>query len=295
MIKFMKRFNKKAIQISLWTLVSMLIMILFILALFFFLQDVSEDTFFERNVLAKDLSLTMNAIQGMPGDVYFNYESKLLNKFNLSFEENKVIVSESIRENSYLFYVTKDFSDDYKKDFEQPEDLSFTKAGRQLRIEEGLFSFVEEQDCPEPEGKLIIEEGLVFLHPVREGARELARDTEQRIDPTSRVYDEITGSGVDLPVLVAVDVKDVEDESINLYYLNNDRNSRSLACLVHNEVVDSDGFSEVRYTSGTGKETARENIGGYVAILIEAGGEVSPHKVANIINNAFTKYDENIQ
>ncbi|MFW6013874.1 MAG: hypothetical protein ACOCZ6_04320 [Nanoarchaeota archaeon] len=289
----MKRFNKKAIQLNLWTLVSMLILILLIFALFFFLQDVRENTFFERNVLAKDLSLTMNAIQGMPGDVYFNYESNLLNMFNITFEENKALVKDGRRENYYLFYVTKGFSDDYKGDFEQPDDLSFTKASSILKIEEGFFSFVEEENCPQAEGKKINDEGLVFLHPLREDSREFAVKIEEGITPASRVYDEITGSEADLPVLVAVDIKDEMDESVNIYYLNHDRNSRSLACFLHNEMLDSDSFREVRYTSGTGLDIAR--VDSYVSILIEAGEGASPRLIVNRINRAFDKYDENLQ
>lgn len=292
----MRWLKKRGVQLNLWTLVSILLLVLLILALFYFIRDVEENTFFERNLLAKDLSLTMNSIQGMPGDVYFNYESNLLNRFNVTFEENRVLVEEKMRSNSYLFYVTQALSDDYIKRFEEPEDLSFTKARPILKIEEGLFSFVQEEECPAPEGKMINEDGIVYLHSENEEAKEeLVDNMKNSLDPVHRVYDEIAGSDVDLPVLVALDAKEELGSGINIYYLNNDRNSKALACRLYNEMIERDSYGQVSYYSGVDRDLASEDIDDYVAISIEAGSDVSGFSLATTLNDVFEDYDENIQ
>jgi len=87
-------FNRKGISHDLFFNVFELVLaFIVILALFQFITDVVEQTIFEKNFLARDLSVLVNTLYAAPGNVVYNYDEDMDN-FILNFEKNKISVFE---------------------------------------------------------------------------------------------------------------------------------------------------------------------------------------------------------
>ncbi len=290
-------YGKRGFQLSIWVLVEILLLIALILPLFVFVSNVSEDTFFERNILAKDTALLMGVVQSVPGDVHYSYENNLLNKFNISFDENELVVRDGRNRDSYPFYMGEGFSRAYVRDFDVPSALTFIKESYNVNVEEGLGHMSERSECP-PAGDRgkISSDGIVFIYPMDERAREISGAISSLLDVNSIVIDEVSDSGVDLPVLIAVGTEDLNINTANVHYLNNNRESRAFGCHVHNNLIERDFFDEVMLLPGLGMEVTREDIGNYAAVLIFANPEDRVQTVlGRAIKDSIREYDETVQ
>lgn len=89
-----KRLNKKAgmNDLLLKSLTNLILLAIILAALLGYVRDVVTDKSFEKNFLARDISLTLDALYAAPNDAYVDYTTKE-GVFTFDFKQNKVIVS----------------------------------------------------------------------------------------------------------------------------------------------------------------------------------------------------------
>ncbi len=110
------------------------------LALFQFINNVVKSTEFEKNYLARDLSLMVNTVYSSPGDVSYTYGENLGgNSFSIKLEPNSVIVREkdsevpifyNFAENNNILFSYNGFQTDKDK-----ISLMFNKLNGQIIVE----------------------------------------------------------------------------------------------------------------------------------------------------------------
>ena len=75
-----------------------------LLAILYFIHDVANQTIFEKNYLARDLSALLNKIYAAPGDVAYDYNENIAG-FTFDFVGNKVDVhSKEGKDSANVFY-----------------------------------------------------------------------------------------------------------------------------------------------------------------------------------------------
>ena len=75
-----------------------------LVALFYFINDIANQTIFERNFMARDLTLLLNTLYSAPGDVSYEYKASLAD-LNFDFAKNKVEISNiQGKESTKAFY-----------------------------------------------------------------------------------------------------------------------------------------------------------------------------------------------
>jgi len=134
-------FNRKGISHDLFFNVFELILaFIVVLAIFQFITDVVEQTIFEKNYLARDLSLLVNTLYAAPGEVSYNYGEDL-NSFILNFEESKLSVFEKDEKEEdvitfYLFAENEELPFIHKKINEGAEkiDIGFFKSDGTIKV-----------------------------------------------------------------------------------------------------------------------------------------------------------------
>lgn len=78
-----------------------------ILALLFFIRDVSNQTIFEKNYLARDLATVSNAVYAAPGDVVYTYkETSGKFSFTFNFVKNKIEINDLNLQQSFTKSIT---------------------------------------------------------------------------------------------------------------------------------------------------------------------------------------------
>ena len=112
-------------------------------ALLSFVTDVAEGTIFEKNYIARDLSLLVDTIYTAPGDVEYTYVENT-NRFIVDFSESKIKVLNNEKENTpetfYLFGENKKIPVSYTKISFLPlnHNIKFTKSSNLLGIKASI-------------------------------------------------------------------------------------------------------------------------------------------------------------
>ncbi|MBI4453244.1 hypothetical protein HY636_01230 [Candidatus Woesearchaeota archaeon] len=110
-----------------------------LLALLYFINDISEQTIFEKNFMARDLALLINTIYAAPGEVKYNYNENM-EGFIFDFSDSKVEIKRKQDDESanvfYPFAKTKNipFSDkrlNYEKEIVK---IIFSKSADSVDI-----------------------------------------------------------------------------------------------------------------------------------------------------------------
>ncbi len=89
-----KRLNKKAgmNDLLLKSLTNLVLLAIILAALLAYVRDVVTDKTFEKNFLARDVALTLDALYAAPNDAYVDYSTEE-GIFTFDFQQNKVTVS----------------------------------------------------------------------------------------------------------------------------------------------------------------------------------------------------------
>ncbi|MBS3121441.1 hypothetical protein J4434_00975 [Candidatus Woesearchaeota archaeon] len=102
--------DKRGISIDKLFLAEAILIAIVAIGIFAYINNLSENTLFEKKVIIRDLSLLANTIQSVPGNVYYEYipSKKTKSKdYIYSFSDNMVTISENAYKISYpLFYNT---------------------------------------------------------------------------------------------------------------------------------------------------------------------------------------------
>ncbi|MBI2655904.1 hypothetical protein HYX06_05790 [Candidatus Woesearchaeota archaeon] len=145
-----------------------------IFSLYNFINDVSKQTIFEKNYLARDMALLINTLYTAPGDVSYTYnENAAKSKFIYGFSPNKVEVyekEEALQQNHpfYLFAENKDIALTYTSIETDliPVRIPFKDAYRV--VEEGLVKM----NIVKSNNQIIISKGSLSEESVRAGASD---------------------------------------------------------------------------------------------------------------------------
>ena len=78
-----------------------------LVALFQFVNEIIEQTIFEKNYLARDIALLVNTLSAAPGEITYTYNEDT-SKFLVEFNENVIIVYEADKDpdlrNTFYIY-----------------------------------------------------------------------------------------------------------------------------------------------------------------------------------------------
>lgn len=102
--------DKRGISIDKLFLAEAILIAIVAIGIFAYINNLSENTLFEKKVIIRDLSLLANTIQSVPGNVYYEYMPSKKTKskdYVYSFSDNVVTITEEVYKISYpLFYNT---------------------------------------------------------------------------------------------------------------------------------------------------------------------------------------------
>lgn len=131
--------HKKGIEMSLWILLEALVIAVFIILSYQWIDQVDDDTIFEQRFLARDIALMANTIGSLPNAEY-EYN---LTQFEVGFNDGVTIKKEQI-EATYPFYIDNDIPSQFM-DSVTTDRLVFTK-GTVFQIHNGEL---QQQACPD--------------------------------------------------------------------------------------------------------------------------------------------------
>ena len=89
--------NKRGVSIDKLFLIESILILVVCVGMIVYVNNVFEETHFEKRIVVRDLSLTINTIESVPGNVYYWYTPKIdIKDYDFKFFDNLVLVSEKI-------------------------------------------------------------------------------------------------------------------------------------------------------------------------------------------------------
>lgn len=290
--------GKKGIKLQLWVLVDIVFITILILAVFPFLNDVQDSTYFEKRFFSKDIAILMNTIQGMPGDVSYTYQHEALDMsdYMFKFKENSVAVTEQqdIEGRNYLnypFYDNKFLMNDYAGKLQKPSSISFSKSMDVMRVSAKSSGF-SVRNCPKIEGSKISEEGRFFI--VHEDSKGAAETLNTLLDGSGIYEKSAVRSGLDVPVLFIINAKKTDENMAELYYLNQNKKSFALGCNIRN-ALSEEGLFSVRFLPGLDMDTGIDTEG-FLALYMKISykNEDKLLEFSRAVDEGTDRYDEDL-
>jgi len=239
----------------------MLIQIFLILSVSFFLFSfanvIIKDTELEKTLLAKDIALTLNTLQSVPGSifyVYFNEELKM-EHFRFWFYDYDVhVVEEDTQHLTFPFLQNKNLKTDFGRDernlLMNPINLIILKSGSSFLIKSTQLTFKEYFSCPFVEThietpKILLDAGnkdiswdIIDLINFREYNLELTRTQGQ----IQELNDKLTKiESIEPNIALSINIKEGYNlKNISRIYfnseLNQDNRLSKLSCLIANNI-----------------------------------------------------------
>ena len=220
--------------------------------LFSYSSIIVGNTIYEKEALAKDLSLTLNTIQSMPGGLFYNYASAInITKYDFLFSQQKTNIIEQDKA-----YISHPFFDDEKlnNDFGlsgdnkllQPSSIFLSKSGKTIQIKQTPQEFQFTQSCPyletNPESILID----IGSNPTDWGIADsimlqqelLHSRTKSETVTIQEKIDFIEDSDTDL--VISINTKQENNKNkINIYYSSTSKNiskTSAFACFIADSI-----------------------------------------------------------
>lgn len=293
-------FKKKGIKLSLWVFVDIIFISVLILAVFPFINDVKESTYFEKRFFSKDMALVMGTMQSLPGDVLYSYSHEKLgmSDYDFRFTKNKVAVSESDKNTggsnfvSYPFYNNQFLLNDYKGNIKNPSTIHFSKTMDVMKVDTES-SGISNRDCPKIKSAVISEKGKVFI--LHKESKQEAEKISTFID-NSLVYDSAgVQSSLEVPVILTIDARASDENSIKVYYMNKAKETFSLGCHVRNKIAETGEFASVRLLPGLERQPSISD--DFLALYFEVHymDKQSIEYLGLGIKKGIIEYDKNVQ
>jgi len=138
----MKLKSKKAQTKLTFIIIQLVLLSVIGSALFIHVNNVSSNTYYLRDFLAKDLAFTVNTLLTVPGNIRYTYDLTWLKpKFNFIFQDQKAIVQEE-KDNKKLStefpYADNQFFRTSSTPIKSPNVINFLNSDNFLIIKEGL-------------------------------------------------------------------------------------------------------------------------------------------------------------
>ncbi|MAE42770.1 hypothetical protein CMO93_03290 [Candidatus Woesearchaeota archaeon] len=87
--------NKRGVEQEVYfVIIESVLVLVVIIAMLQWVSSIAKDEDFEKLILSRDIALTMNTLQNIPGDIYYNYSATNieLQKFNYKFKDNLISI-----------------------------------------------------------------------------------------------------------------------------------------------------------------------------------------------------------
>lgn len=165
---------KKNGQATLWFMIELIGAILIVSIAIEIATTLSQGTFFEKLNIARDISMQINTLSGLPGDGYI--VNKNLHGYSLHFLNNKVEVYEDVNEiskgtHSFVTIGSSNF-DSVGLVFEKPNQVVVSKIGNEIKIS---------RDIPIIEPTKILKPTKI-IEPTKTGEKE-KESTKEEVKP----------------------------------------------------------------------------------------------------------------
>ena len=133
--------KKRADLMVLWFIIDLLLGIMLAVATANVTIVYSKGTIYEKQNIAKDLAMQMNAFISMPGDAYFI--NKNIHGYSVHFSGNKIEVYSEILEptkGTYFYPATENWNLDVR--LEKSKQIVISKINGEIKISEDVPNFV---------------------------------------------------------------------------------------------------------------------------------------------------------
>ncbi len=163
----MKPISKKAQTKLTFIIIQLVLLSVIGSALFIHVNNVSSNTYYLRDFLAKDLAFTANTILSSPGNMMYTYDLTWLKpKFNFIFQNQKAIVQEE-KDNKKLStefpYADNKIFQTSTNLIESPSVISFLNSDYSFIIEESITPELKKQKYPYINTKADIQNQNIYL------------------------------------------------------------------------------------------------------------------------------------
>jgi len=122
--------------------------------LFSYANIVIKDSTYEKQIVSKDVSLALNAIQGISGSAFYLYTSPVeIEKYKFWFHQQHTnIIEKETQYISYPFFKDKNLKDDFGQDERDllmyPSNIGISKSGQDISIKWNRLTHQHYQSCP---------------------------------------------------------------------------------------------------------------------------------------------------
>jgi hypothetical protein len=231
--------GKKRGVIELWMLIELLIWFLAVMMFMYKINDIKNDTLFEKQFLARDIALTTETISSLPGDVYYEYVTNAdLSRYEYVFSGSvKIFRTGESLEVTYPYYYDTHLSANLNT-MKNPKKIMFRKGGGMLDVRETLIATTSDA-CPVIATKGEVSKVAVDFNDdmVQVGTSvfsKLSTDgsfitTLTRGGTATIMDDRIAKVGTDTSIVLSVS----KGPSLIIHHSSSEK-SRKLACLILN-------------------------------------------------------------
>ncbi len=157
-----------------WLIGESVLVIVFTLAIFYWLASLQNNTLLEKNYLSRDLALLVDSMYSSPGNVEYTYNTNVVNisKFNFFFKDQKVSTVEIGNEEAVQYWYADDKVSSSMVDGESraPQSIKLCETNGVVTVGRSTCSDMARIRCPAVDTTLG-RTPKIFLNPVF-GGRE---------------------------------------------------------------------------------------------------------------------------
>jgi hypothetical protein len=161
--------NKKGDMTEFLTIIiyDMIILVVLLVAGIKYIKTIETGSYFEKDFMSKDIALLLDTIYSNPiakseDQIYYNPCFGKLSEFNISFKNNKVIVSDYL--NTKYYYIDNKYFRSDLGNLTSPEEIVFNVQDNYIKIANTLS---KELIKPRPKGNFKFAESIVEIAPIK--------------------------------------------------------------------------------------------------------------------------------
>lgn len=226
--------NKRGVEQEVYFMIFEVLMIVFVsFVLFRYVNSMGDNTYFEKNYLARDLSLLTTTLLASPGNIGYTYyfDKGDISKFSYDLENGAFIVSKK-ESPMYFIYAEDGFrSSGIKASLSAPKQLQFSLIGNDFEIGENLQLSFGKLVCRGVDTK---DEEWKKKEIVITGDRDIKKKIEDKAE--FHEYNIKTEYSEKTDILVRISRNEDTGGMIKAY-VNSEKNNK-LACLIINKFHD---------------------------------------------------------
>ncbi|MBD3355095.1 hypothetical protein GF361_03870 [Candidatus Woesearchaeota archaeon] len=257
----MKFISKKAQTKLTFIIIQLVLLSVIGSALFLHVNNVSSNTYYLRDFLAKDLSFTADTVLSPPGNLMYTYDLTWIDEeFDFLFQDQKTAVQEGEEDQKTTTtfpYADNNFFKTETELIETPSVINFLNSGYFLTIKESTTLELKKQKYPyintkaEIQGQKIHLISGILKNPVTNkeyASGESFADSLKTLLNTPITTETKKLSSVDFPsenadMIILLNNNSKENTTFNIYIpssLQTIKQSRKLASLIVNSIYDED-------------------------------------------------------